>query len=63
MIGPQLVGFLIFMVAGFAETNRAPFDLAEADAELVGGSTRSTAAGASPRSSPRSTSTSSWSPR
>jgi NADH-quinone oxidoreductase subunit H len=34
---PQLVGFLIFMVAGFAETNRAPFDLAEADAELVGG--------------------------
>ena len=37
MIGPQLVGFLIFLVAGFAETNRAPFDLAEADAELVGG--------------------------
>jgi NADH-quinone oxidoreductase subunit H len=34
---PQLVGFLIFMVAGFAETNRAPFDLAEADAELVQG--------------------------
>src|SRR5215217_5757264 len=33
----QLVGFLIFMVSGFAETNRAPFDLAEADAELVGG--------------------------
>ena len=37
LVGPQLVGFLIFMVAGFAETNRAPFDLAEADAELVGG--------------------------
>jgi NADH-quinone oxidoreductase subunit H len=37
MIGPQLIGFLIFLVAGFAETNRAPFDLAEADAELVGG--------------------------
>jgi NADH-quinone oxidoreductase subunit H len=36
-IFPQFVGFLIFMVAGFAETNRAPFDLAEADAELVGG--------------------------
>jgi NADH-quinone oxidoreductase subunit H len=34
---PQIVGFLIFLVAGFAETNRAPFDLAEADAELVQG--------------------------
>jgi NADH-quinone oxidoreductase subunit H len=34
---PQLVGFLIFMVASFAETNRAPFDLMEADAELVQG--------------------------
>ena len=34
---PQLAGFLIFMVASFAETNRAPFDLIEADAELVGG--------------------------
>ncbi len=34
---PQIVGFLIFMVSGFAETNRAPFDLVEADAELVGG--------------------------
>lgn len=36
-IVPQFVGFLIFLVAGFAETNRAPFDLAEADAELVAG--------------------------
>ena len=36
-IVPQFVGFLIFLVAGFAETNRAPFDLVEADAELVGG--------------------------
>ncbi len=34
---PQFVGFLIFTVAGFAETNRPPFDLPEADAELVGG--------------------------
>ncbi len=34
---PQIAGFLIFMVASFAETNRPPFDLVEADAELVGG--------------------------
>jgi NADH-quinone oxidoreductase subunit H len=34
---PQIVGFLVFLVASFAETNRAPFDLIEADAELVGG--------------------------
>ena len=34
---PQFVGFLVFMVASFAETNRAPFDLVEADAELVAG--------------------------
>jgi NADH-quinone oxidoreductase subunit H len=34
---PQFVGFIIFLVASFAETNRAPFDLIEADAELVGG--------------------------
>ncbi len=36
-IVPQFVGFLIFVVAGFAETNRPPFDLPEADAELVQG--------------------------
>jgi NADH-quinone oxidoreductase subunit H len=34
---PQIVGFLIFMVAAFAETSRAPFDLPEADSELVQG--------------------------
>jgi NADH-quinone oxidoreductase subunit H len=36
-IVPQFVGFIIFLVAGFAETNRPPFDLVEADAELVQG--------------------------
>ena len=34
---PQLVGFLIFTTASFAETARAPFDLPEADAEIVSG--------------------------
>jgi NADH-quinone oxidoreductase subunit H len=34
---PQFIGFCIFMVAGFAETNRPPFDLAEGDSEIVGG--------------------------
>ena len=34
---PQFVGFCIFLVAGFAETGRAPFDLPEGDAEIVGG--------------------------
>jgi NADH-quinone oxidoreductase subunit H len=33
---PQLAGFLIYMVASFAETNRAPFDLLEADSEIIG---------------------------
>ena len=37
MIVPQFVGFIVFFVAGFAETNRPPFDLPEADAELVQG--------------------------
>jgi NADH-quinone oxidoreductase subunit H len=34
---PQFVGFLIFLVAGFAETSRPPFDLPEAEAELIAG--------------------------
>jgi NADH-quinone oxidoreductase subunit H len=34
---PQLVGLLCFLFAGIAETSRAPFDLPEADTELVAG--------------------------
>jgi NADH-quinone oxidoreductase subunit H len=34
---PQIVGFAIFFVASIAELNRAPFDLAEAEQELVAG--------------------------
>ena len=33
----QPLGFLIFMVCAFAETNRSPFDLPECETELVGG--------------------------
>ncbi|HWM91824.1 MAG TPA: NADH-quinone oxidoreductase subunit NuoH [Thermoanaerobaculia bacterium] len=34
---PQIVGFFIYLVAGVAESNRNPFDLPEAESELVAG--------------------------
>ena len=34
---PQIVGLVVFLLAGIAETSRPPFDLPEADTELVAG--------------------------
>jgi NADH-quinone oxidoreductase subunit H len=36
-IVPQILGFIVFFIAGIAETHRLPFDLPECDSELIAG--------------------------
>jgi NADH-quinone oxidoreductase subunit H len=37
LVVPQFIGFLVFLIAGIAESHRLPFDLPEAEHELVAG--------------------------